>query len=239
MSKCSEFLRKINHKFCSAVVVAAGSSSRMGEDKLLMKIKGIPAIVYTLRALDESEEVDEIVISTSGDKLESLAELCREYEISKVTKVIKGGASRTESALAGVSETDRRAKTICIHDGARPFVHPETVNAVIRAAVCDKAAAPAVPVKDTVRIVENGEVTQTPARENVLAMQTPQAFDADLIKAALTKAVADGISYTDDCAAAEAMGVRICIIRGTEDNIKLTTPLDIPLAERIISERGL
>lgn len=237
MSKIAEALRKMNRKFCSAVVVAAGSSTRMGEDKLMMKIGDVPVLAMSLLALDRCGDVDEIVVVTQAEKIQQVAGLCKEYGVSKASKVVCGGGTRTESALAGVSETNKKAKLICIHDGARPFVTPDIVSDVLKAASQYKAAAPAIGVKDTVRILQNGEVAETPNRSEVFAMQTPQAFAADLIKAALSHAVKNRLTFTDDCAAAEAIGIKVHLTRGSEDNIKVTTPLDVSLMEAIAERR--
>lgn len=238
MSRLAEMIREKRRGFCSVVVVAAGESRRFGKDKLFLEIGGVPVIRRTLEALASSPAVDEIVVVTRQESLESIAGIVDKCGISKVSKIVLGGADRTQSALAGVSETSPEARTICIHDGARPFVTHEVIAEVIEKAAQYHAACPAIPVKDTVRIAENGLAVQTPAREKVYAVQTPQAFTADIIKAALTAAVRDGKSYTDDCAAVEALGVKIRLTRGDERNIKITTALDIPVAEFIAGERN-
>lgn len=238
MSEISEKMKRASRGFCTAVVVAAGSSSRMGCDKLELRLGKMPVLAAALRALNSCLSIDEIIVVTRRDKLEETARLCRDYGITLCTKVVCGGETRTISALAGVSEADKRAKIICIHDAARPFIDPALVDEVVRAAVVYRAAAPAIPVKDTVRIAENGETVMTPERSSVFAVQTPQAFDADIIKAALTLAVQSGRTYTDDCAAVEAMGLKIRLTHGSEDNIKLTTPLDMELAAAIMRRRA-
>ena len=237
MSKISDAIRKIHHSYCTAVVVAAGNSSRMQQDKLLMNIGGKSVIERSLLALNSSPSVDEIIIVTREDRLEEMALLSYNAGIDKLSKVVIGGATRTESALAGVSEANKKAKVICIHDGARPFVTEEIIAECVHQAVLYNAACPVVPVKDTIRVVKDGVAVQTPLREDTFAVQTPQAFNADIIKAALCAAVRDGKTYTDDCAAVEAMGVKISCVKGSEDNIKVTTPLDIPLAESIAEKR--
>ncbi|MBO5975813.1 MAG: 2-C-methyl-D-erythritol 4-phosphate cytidylyltransferase [Oscillospiraceae bacterium] len=237
MSKISDAIRKIHHSYCTAVVVAAGNSSRMQQDKLLMNIGGKSVIERSLLALNSSPSVDEIIIVTREDRLEEMALLSYNAGIDKLSKVVIGGATRTESALAGVSEANKKAKVICIHDGARPFVTEEIIAECVHQAVLYNAACPVVPVKDTIRVVKDGVAVQTPLREDTFAVQTPQAFNADIIKAALCAAVRDGKTYTDDCAAVEAMGVKIRCVKGSEDNIKVTTPLDIPLAESIAEKR--
>lgn len=237
MSRLSDAVRNIRHNYCTAVVVAAGSSTRMGEDKLLLEVDGKSVIARSLEALNSSSAVDEIIIVTRPERLEEMALIAQNYGIDKLTKVVIGGDTRTQSALAGVSEADKRAKVICIHDGARPFVSHEIIAECVHQAVLYYAACPVIPVKDTIRVAENGVAVLTPAREETFAVQTPQAFNADIIKAALTAAVRDGKSYTDDCAAVEAMGVQVRVTKGSEDNIKITTPLDIPLVESIAAKR--
>lgn len=238
MPKISKTLMKLKHQYCSAVVVAAGSSQRMGEDKLALTLGGVPVLLRSLLCLERCEEIDEIIVVTQPESLAPVSRMCKNGGVTKASKVVCGGSTRTQSALSGVCAANRRAKIICIHDAARPFASSGLITAVVRAAADYKSAAPAVPVKDTIRIVRGGEGSETPDRDSVFAMQTPQAFDADIIKAALTAAVQSGRSYTDDCAAAEAMGVQTHLTCGDEDNIKLTTPLDIPLAEAIAAKRS-
>jgi 2-C-methyl-D-erythritol 4-phosphate cytidylyltransferase len=238
MSKISDFIRrKKGHPFCSVVVVAAGSSQRMGQDKLMLELGGLPVLARTLRALNRCSCIDEIVVVTRSEKIMDIAHLCQEYDIEKVTKIVCGGMTRTESALAGLSEIDERARLAAIHDGARPLVTPGLVAEVTHAAALYKAAAPAVPVKDTVKLAEDGVVTDTPDRRKTVAVQTPQVFMPELIKAALTDAIQKELVFTDDCSAVEALGVKVHLTSGSEENIKVTTPLDMELAETILKGR--
>lgn len=238
MSSISDFIRKAHHSFCTVVVVAAGHSTRMGKDKLLLSLDGVPILARTLTALNGSPAVDEIIVVTSEDKLDSIGRMRNDYALTKLTKIVIGGSTRTESALAGVSEANSKAKIICIHDGVRPFVTNELIEDVVHYAVLYQAAAPAVPVKDTIKRAKDGVVSETPDRSELFAVQTPQAFHADIIKAALTAAVNGGYSYTDDCAAVEALGVKAYLSRGSEENIKITTPPDLYLAEAIVRNRS-
>ena len=164
----------------------------------------------------------------------------KEFEIlSQVSRVIAGGKTRTESALAGVSEVSSSAKLIAIHDGARPLVTADVILRTVYAAAEHMAAAPAVPSVDTLKAVDaEGCIIGTVDRETTLRIQTPQIFRAELIKGALTKAVEKGMTLTDDCAAAEMMGVRTKTVLGDEDNIKITTPRDMLFAAEILKERG-
>ena len=237
MSKLTDAMRSVRRGFCTAVVVAAGRSERMGEDKLFLELEGKPVLAMSLQTLQNSDSIDEIVVVTREDCLDAVGKLRERYGIRKLKYLILGGATRTESALRGVMAASKKAKIICIHDGARPFVTEEVIADAVQSAALYLAAAPAVPVKDTVKKAANGVVLETPDRATLWAVQTPQAFRADLIKAALSKAAADGLAYTDDCAALEAMGCKVHLSRGDEDNIKITTPADLALAEAILAKR--
>ncbi len=240
-----DLLRKLFHRrqeepapFCSAVIVAAGQASRMeGIDKILCPIGGEPLLLYALAPFQASDLVDEIVIVTREDLMVPIGTLCSQRGITKVRRVVKGGDSRTESVLAGVKETDPRADLIAIHDGARPFLPLEVMEETVKTARQRGAAAPAIPVKDTVKLAQNGVVSQTPARDQLFAVQTPQVFEASLIKGALTKALEEGAALTDDCSAVERIGFPVCLTQGSEENIKITTPRDLTWGEAILAER--
>lgn len=238
MRSLVKVIRKVKKRpFCSMVVVAAGASLRAGTDKLFTDLEGMPVLAWTLSALEDCPDVDEIVIVTRQEKIVEAAGLCRTYGISKATKVVCGGETRTHSALAGVSETDPQAEVIAIHDGARLLVTPELASRVIHAAVLYHAAVPGIPVKDTIKRAEEHQVTETLDRAQLTAVQTPQAFQADLIKAALAGAVQRELAVTDDSAAAEALGIPVRLVPGDEENIKLTTPLDFQVAAAILKMR--
>lgn len=224
---------------CSAVIVAAGSSERMGGDKLMMDLCSMPVLARTLIAFQQSPVISDIVVVTRGERIEEIADLCQKYGISKASSVITGGATRMESALAGVSAVSCRARLIAIHDGARPLVTEEVIERVVNAAAEHMAAVPAILSTDTLKAVdENGFVAGTVNRANTVRVQTPQVFDADLIKGALTKAAKDGLTITDDCSAVEMMGVKTYTVEGDVNNIKLTTPNDLRIAETILADRG-
>lgn len=224
---------------CSAVIVAAGYSQRMGNDKLMMALDGMPVLLRTLKVFENSPLIDEIVVVTRMDKLEGTADLCKNGGISKVTKVVTGGKTRAESALAGVSATKKDAKLIAVHDGARPLVTSDLILRTIYAAEEYLAAVPVISSPDTLKLLDDkGKVAATVDREHTLRVQTPQVFKADLIKGALTAAVERGLSVTDDSAAVEMMGVKTHAVQGDEENIKITSPLDLELAAAILHRRG-
>lgn len=223
---------------CSAVIVAAGRASRMeGVDKILCPMGGRPLLAYTLAPFQSSDLVDEIVIVTREDLMVAIGELCRWEGFSKVRRVVKGGESRTESVLAGLKAADPEAALLAIHDGARPFVTREVIETAIEAARQCSAAAPAIPVKDTIKRAKDGVILETPDRSQLFAVQTPQVFDADLIKTAVTKALEDGAALTDDCSAVERLGFPVHLTQGSEENLKITTPADLLWGEAIVAER--
>ncbi len=226
------------HPFCSALIAAAGSSQRMeGENKLLLPLGGKPVLAHTLLAIEAAQGVNEIIIAAREEDLVRFAELCKANGVTKPVKVIVGGKTRAESVLRAAMEANEDADLLAVHDGARPFASPELIDSVIEAARTKFAAAPAIPVKDTVKVAVNGVVKETPDRSTLFAVQTPQVFDAQLLRAALQSATAAGAVLTDDCSAVELIGKEIYLTEGSEENIKITTPLDMILAEAILNRR--
>lgn len=236
------FFKKFKKKSrprCAALVVAAGSSSRMGGiNKLFQPLEGMPVLARTLTALQNAQLVDEIIIATREEDLVEISKLCHTYGISKCTKVIRGGESRVHSALFAAMEASPDTELLAVHDGARPLVTPELIDRVITAAARCSAAAPAVPVKDTIKTVkDDGTIDTTLDRSVLRAVQTPQVFSADLLKAALQSAVDHDLPITDDCSAVERLGKVVFLVDGEEENIKITTPIDLILAEALLRAR--
>ena len=220
---------------CSAVIAAAGSSGRMGGgDKLFAEICGAPVLAHTLMAFQNCSDIKEIVVVARSDRLEDVAAICGRYSISKATKIISGGATRLESVFNGVISASRKACLIAIHDGARPCIDDATIKAAVAKAAKHYAAAPGIPVAPTLKRVEKGVICGTVDRDGIYEIQTPQVFDASLIKSALAKAVRDSSEITDDCMAAELLGIRVHVTAGSPKNIKLTTAEDLPIAEAIL-----
>lgn len=220
---------------CACVVAAAGSSSRMeGADKLMEDLGGEPVILRTLRALSASPYIHEIIVVTREDLLLEIARLCRDNELTKVTQVLLGGQSRLESVYKGVCQLPKNVKLIAVHDGARPLVTHQVIHAVCHAAGHCGAAAPAVEVTDTLKRVEGTAVAETLDRAALRAVQTPQVFDAELIRASLQKAVEEGNEVTDDCSAVEALGATVHLTAGDPRNLKITTPTDLALARVLL-----
>ena len=225
---------------CAALVAAAGSSTRMGggTNKLLLPLDGIPVLIRTLDALQRAERVDEIIVATREEELVEIAQLCHTYGITKCKKVVRGGESRAHSVMLAALEADKSMELLAVQDGARPLVTPALIDSVIAAATRCGAAAPAVPVKDTIKCVrEDGAVAQTLDRSALRAVQTPQVFTADVLKAALQSVLEQGIEVTDDCGAVERLGKVVFLTEGEETNLKITTPADLVLAEAILKDR--
>ena len=223
-------------KRCGAVIVAAGTASRMGGiDKVMAELNGEPMIVHSVRAFQNCDAIKEIIVVTRQDLIAPIMELCQEFD--KVQAVVIGGASRPESVAIGLSALSDKVKLAAIHDGARPLVTWNVIDRTVRAANSYGAAAPGIPVKDTVKTVVGGIVKETPDRSLLQAVQTPQVFDVDLLQAALEKAAGDKANITDDCSAVERLGMSVRIVEGDECNIKVTTPLDLKLAEAFLEER--
>ena len=234
--KITRAIRKILPlQSCGAVIVAAGTASRMGGiDKIMAPLGGEPVILRTIRAFQESEVIQEIVVVTREDLIEPIRDLCR--DMNKVRAVVCGGSSRPESVEKGLDALSKKVKLAAIQDGARPLVSWQVIDRTVRAAHSYGAAAPAIPVKDTIKQTQCGFVTATPDRSTLQAVQTPQVFDKDLLRAALEQASKMKRPITDDCSAVELMGATVRLVEGEERNIKITTPLDLKIAEMLLEE---
>lgn len=236
ISKFTKVARKVLPlQRCGAVIVAAGNSSRMGGiDKVMAPLKGEPMIVRTVRTFQNCDAIREIVIVTRSDLLVPIMDLCHDFD--KVRAVIVGGQTRAESVKRGLGVLSEDIKLAAIQDGARPLITDAVIDRTVRCANSYGAAAPAIPVKDTVKVVKGGIVESTPDRSTLKAVQTPQVFDRDLLQCALEKAEKDGASITDDCSAVELLGMSVRIVEGDERNIKVTTPMDLKIAEMLLEE---
>ena len=224
-------------KKCGAVIVAAGSASRMGGiDKVMAELDGEPMIVRTVRTFQSCDAIKEIVIVTRPDLILPITGLTNAFD--KVTAVVCGGKSRQESVSLGMNALSEKCELAAIQDGARPLVTWQLIDRVVRAAHAYHAAIPVIPVKDTIKVCNSALVISTPDRSTLRAVQTPQVFDFDLLRGALKQAEADGAEVTDDCSAVERMGMTVKIVDGDERNLKVTTPLDLKLAEMLMEENA-
>lgn len=222
----------------AAVIAAGGSGTRFGSDKLMAELGGMPVLAHTLLAFQRSELIREIVLVARQDALDGAAALCRSYGITKAAVAVPGGETRLLSCLAGVMAVSEDAEIIAIHDGARPLVSEKVVEDAVWGAYRHGAAAPSVPVRDTIKRAEGGVAVETPDRTKLFAVQTPQCFRAEIIRGALLDAAKNAPGLTDDCMAVERLGGGVYLTEGSEENIKITTPLDLAVAEFILQRRG-
>ena len=236
MEKLTKLGRKVLPlKRCGAVIVAAGSASRIGGiDKVMAPLGGTPMVARTAAAFQNCDAIAEIVIVTRPDLIRPISALCAGMD--KVRAVVAGGSSRQESVWLGLNALSEDIQLAAIHDGARPLVSNLVIDRTVRAANSYGAAAPAVPVKDTIKVVKGGLVEKTPERATLQAVQTPQVFDFDLLRGALKQAEEEKAAVTDDCSAVERLGMKVKIVEGDERNLKVTTPMDLKIAEMLLEE---
>ena len=230
--------RVIPCQSCGAVIVAAGSARRMaGVDKIMADLGGEPLLVRTVRAFQETAVVKQIVIVTRPNLIGPVSAVCEAAGFSKVKAVITGGDTRQASVQLGLAALSG-VRLAAVQDGARPLVTPELIDDVAEQAARCGAAAPAVAVKDTIKAVSAGDVVErTLDRSALRAIQTPQVFQADLLKAALQSALESGAEVTDDCGAVERLGKTVYLTEGDEANLKITTPTDLILAQALLRAR--
>ena len=209
----------------AAVIVAAGASRRMGFDKLAYPLDGGTVLEKSVRAFDMHPAIDEILL-VAGENAPQAALLAA--ACAKPAKTVAGGATRVQSVRAGLDAVN--AEYVAIHDAARPFVTPQVIWDALEAAYETGAAAPAVPVKDTVKVAADGLVVETPAREKLYAVQTPQCFRTALYRQVLAQVCCDAV--TDDCSAFELAGLPVRLTQGDYANYKITTREDLPAPEK-------
>ncbi len=227
-----------NNGTVSAIIVAAGSSSRMGGvSKQLLCIGGIPVLARTLLAFENAKCIKNIVIVARECDILSFQMLAEKYLITKVTDIVEGGSCREESVKNGILRLDGNTECVLIHDGARPFVTGEIIESVASAAGKYGAATCAVAVKDTLKVVENGIVENTLDRSTIYSIQTPQGFRFEQFKKSITSKE-DLSVFTDDCSVVEADGIKVRIVEGSYNNIKITTKEDLCIAEGILNAGG-
>ena len=222
----------------TAVIAAGGQGTRMGAgyNKVFMKLNGSEIILHTMKAFSENPLVGEIIVVTGADDIDRVKELAHNNSINKLKCVTGGGATRRASVYNGIIHAE--GDIIAVHDGARCLISQEEITNVIRD--CEKYGAAAVGVicKDTLKAADDeGFIAGTIDRSKTYQIQTPQVFERDLLIRAHIKAAEEGFEPTDDCTLIERIGGRIKITEGSYNNIKLTTPEDIPVAERIIADR--
>lgn len=231
--------KKEETPFVTVVIAAAGASRRMGgENKQLILLDGIPVLGRTLLAFQQSPYIREIILAAAEEHMAEYAALGRQLKIDKLTRVIRGGESRLESVYRAACEASPDCEYLAVHDGARPLVSQQVIEDVCKAAFLYSAAGPGVPVTDTIKRIDGADhALETVDRGALRAMQTPQMAEKPLLLAALQSALEAGAETTDELAALERMGMRPVIVPGDRENIKLTTPTDVLVANAILAGR--
>ncbi len=226
--------------FVSAIIVAAGKSTRMGSNKMLHSFGTKTVFERTVAEFEDCGAVDEIIVVSSEENVAEFSELVRKNLFTKVTAIVRGGNNRQESVFNGLKRCNKNAGVVAIHDGARPLVKKETIAEVLNEALKYGAASAAIKSRDTIKKIDSeGFAVDTIDREAAVLIQTPQAFRKDLIMEAHEKAAADGFLGTDDCSLTERMGIRTKLVYVPYYNLKLTVPDDILLAKAVLTVRGV
>ena len=205
----------------------------------MLKLSDTPVIVHSLRAFDSLQIIDGIIVVTKKDSVLNIQSLVSEYKISKVTDIVEGGTSRAQSVINGITACGNDVELVLIHDGARPLVTETIITDVKNAAELYGAATCAVPIKDTVKMVNStGVVVSTPKRSQLVSVQTPQGFKLNVLRNAIASYKGNLDEVTDDCSFVELAGGTVYTVNGSYQNIKITTKEDIPIAEQILKNRG-
>lgn len=219
----------------SAIIVAGGSSRRMGFDKTFAPLADRPVIAHSIAAFEAALSVTEIILVGREDRLEEL----RRLATAKVSQIIPGGVHRQDSVANGLRALSRDAQFVAVHDAARPLVRPEQIEKVLARARETGAAALASPVRDTLKRTDADRfVSGSISREDVYAMETPQIFARELLVQAYAAVASGNISITDEVSAVEQLGHRVGVVPNEQFNFKLTYPADLPLAELILRGRS-
>lgn len=224
--------------FVTAVIVAAGNSTRMGGvNKQFLLIDGVPVLIRTLLAFSQSDMIDEIIVAAREEDIPKMFAMIKEYKVLKVTDIVKGGKTRQESVFNAIRRSSPLSEYFAIHDGARPLVTEKIIEDTVCEAFLTGAAATGVRVKDTVKVVnENGFITATPDRNYLWAVHTPQVFERRLYLSAIDN-VLNSEMFTDDCKLLEEYGAEVKMVEGSYENIKITTPEDTDIAQAILYRR--
>lgn len=230
-----------NNYFVSVIVAAAGMSNRMGSkiNKQFIAIDNKPILAHTLEKFEKCKYIDEIVVVSKEEEVEYCRkEIVKKYGLKKVTNIVRGGKERQDSIYNGIMALNERADIVLTHDGARPFVKIESIENGIHGVIEYGACVIGVPVKDTIKAIDNNKsVHHTPKRDLLWAAQTPQCFWTTLLKKGYEFASEEGIIGTDDSSLVEKLGHPIKMIMGSYDNIKITTPEDLIIADSLLKDK--
>jgi 2-C-methyl-D-erythritol 4-phosphate cytidylyltransferase len=221
-----------------AIIPAAGAGVRMGGEtpKQFLALEGVPIVVHTLRKFDIADSIDEIFLGLRPEDMDRAhVEIEREH-FSKPVRLVPGGATRQETVALALQQAPSTANIVVVHDAVRPFVAPEMIRQVVEAARKCGAAILGIPSVDTVKQVERQTILGTLPRERIVLAQTPQAFRFEILKEAFDRALADGYEGTDESSLVERLGHTVAVLMGSDRNIKITKPSDLPLARLFIAQ---
>ena len=219
----------------SAIIVAAGSSERMGFDKLLAYLGARQVIAHTMAAFEDCPDIKEIILITNDERFKAIERIEQEECFQKLTHIIHGGAERHQSVWNGLQDVNPESEFVAVHDGARPLIASAQISRCIDAAREHGAAASASPISDTVKRADDAKQVSAPVdRDNLWAMETPQVFRVDLIKEAYQKIMDAGESVTDEVSAIEKLGHPIQLVPNETPNPKITFPADLKTAEKLL-----
>jgi 2-C-methyl-D-erythritol 4-phosphate cytidylyltransferase len=222
----------------SAIIVAAGSSRRMGFDKLFAPLNGKPVLAHTIAAFDSCKEIGEIIVVAKADRIEEIRALVAHQKFEKVAKIIPGGAERYLSVWQGLQAVSADAECVAIHDGARPLTTPALIHKCLKLARETGAACCASPIPETVkRASDEGVVTESVERTGLWAMQTPQIFSTPVILQAYAAIVASHEPVTDEVSAVQRIGKKIALLHNDDWNLKITFPRDLEMAQHVLALR--
>ena len=219
----------------SVILVCAGNATRMGGiNKILMPLGKSNVVGYSMLAFEQCEDIAEIIIVTKPENFASIRQTAKTMGITKLSQIVEGGDTRQQSVMQGLRVISKETQYVAIHDGARPLVKPEHIAKVIKDARVFGGATLGVPVKDTIKIVDDGLITDTPHRPSLYITQTPQVFRKRLYFEAVDFAMEHSLDFTDDCQLVEAIGGKVYMTIGDYSNIKITTPEDREIAEVLL-----
>lgn len=229
------------NQYVSVIIAAAGMSNRMGSkmNKQFIWINEKPILAHTIEKFENCRYIDEIILVSKEEEIEYCRkEIVKRYKFKKVSNIIRGGQERQDSIYNGILALNEKSDIVLTHDGARPFVKIENIEQGIRGVLEFGACVIGVPVTDTIKVLEeNGIVKNTPNRSTLWQAQTPQCFLKEIITDGYNNAIKDGYFGTDDSSIVEAVGYEVKMIKGSYENIKITTPEDIIIAESFFKEK--
>lgn len=215
----------------SAIIVAAGSSQRMGFNKLLAPLGGVPVIVRTVRTFDQCDAIDEIIVVGSEAVREELAK----HSFPKLVKMLPGGSERHFSVFEGLRALSESSQIVAVHDGGRPLITTAQISKCVAIARDKRAVACARPVTETMkRCDDSGKITNSLERKNAWIMETPQVFDRELLMTAYEHVLGSELLVTDEVSAVQALGEPVFVVENTSPNLKITFPADLALAEKLL-----